>query len=184
MRKSVRFIIAFLIVFGILAILVPASEAIIRIMPLGDSITRGFTGSSDQTGYRRELDLTLTGEGYSIDFVGSLIEPIGLPNDFDKDHEGHSGFTSSEIAANVYDYLTANPADIVLLHIGTNDIDEFGYDQDQSTANVAAILDAIDDYEVDFANPIWVLLARIINRNCITEDPPCIDSEKTTDFQR
>ena len=53
MRINLRFIVACLIVFGVLATLVPASEAIIRIMPLGDSITRGFTGSFDKTGYRQ-----------------------------------------------------------------------------------------------------------------------------------
>ena len=106
--KNVRFIIAFFMVIGIFAGLAPVSEAIIRIMPLGDSITRGFTGSTDHTGYRRELDLTLTGDGYPFDFVGNLVEPIGLPNDFDKDHEGHSGFTDGDLAAEVYNYLTTN----------------------------------------------------------------------------
>jgi len=190
-KISVRFIMAFLTVFGIFATLVPASEAVINIMPLGDSITRGFSGSTDQTGYRRYLYLTLTGEGYDIDFVGSLFEPIPLPDDFDRDHEGHSGWSTDEIlngrpldpsAGNLAIWLPESEPDIILLHIGTNDISEIGYDQDQSLANVAAILDAIDDYEDDFATPIWVLLARIINRNCITENPPCIDSEKTTDF--
>ena len=50
------------------------------------------------------------------------------------------------------------PAEIVLLHIGTNDI------AGQSAAGVAAeigqILDNIDTYSPD----VWVILARIINR--------------------
>ena len=39
-NKTVRFMIAFFIVFAVHAHMVPASDAIIRIMPLGDSITR------------------------------------------------------------------------------------------------------------------------------------------------
>jgi hypothetical protein len=175
--KNVRIIIAFIIAIGIFAGLVPASEAIIRIMPLGDSITRGYSGSSDHTGYRRELDLILTADGYPFDFVGSLVEPIGLPNDFDKDHEGHSGFTDGDLATDVYNYLTANPADIILLHIGTNNVDV-----NQNATQVNAILDEIDRYETDSATTIWVILALIINRNCITEIPPCLDSDQTSDF--
>ena len=57
------------------------------------------------------------------------------------------------IASNVYSFLTANPADIVLLHIGTNGIDP---DPNQ----VRDILDEIDRFSED----VTVVLARIINR--------------------
>ena len=124
------------------------------------------------------MDLILTAEGYAFDLVGSLTEPFGAPNDFDKNHEGHSGYTSSQILALVYDYLTYNPPDIVLLHIGTNDITV----DEQNAANVAAILDAIEDFENINGTLIWVILARIINRNCITFDSPCIEGDETTQF--
>ena len=96
MRKSLYFIITFLLVLSFHAIIVPPSDAMIRIMPLGDSITWG-TGSSDQTGYRRSLFLSLTGAGYPVDFVGSRSN--GIPNDFDKFHEGHGGFRDDQVAA-------------------------------------------------------------------------------------
>ena len=48
----------------------------VRIMPLGDSITRGNdTFVSDEEfdhGYRSYLWYKLNGGGYSVDFVGSL----------------------------------------------------------------------------------------------------------------
>jgi lysophospholipase L1-like esterase len=57
---------------------------------------------------------------------------------------------------NVYNWLTANPADIVLLHIGTNDITYGGQDANE----VSDILDEIDRFSTD----IKVILALIIDR--------------------
>ena len=61
---------------------------------------------SDDTGY---------------DFVGSLSGGF-MPNGNDIDHEGHSGEDSDFISINVSGFLDNNNADIILLHIGTNDI--------------------------------------------------------------
>jgi lysophospholipase L1-like esterase len=131
----------------------------VRIMPLGDSITRGVAGSSDDTGYRRSLYLALTGAGHSVDFVGGQTD--GIPTDFDRSHEGHDGWHADQIRDNIYGWLVANPADVVLLHIGTNDVS--GGDED--AAEVAAILDNIDLYELDYGQQVTVFVARIILRN-------------------
>ena len=137
-----------------------------RIMPLGDSITRGLSGSTNDTGYRRSLYLALKDSGYDADFVGSLVD--GIPQDFDRNHEGHSGWqaeggSGGGIAPNIYNWLVSNPADVVLLHIGTNDISN--NDGAASTANqIAVILDNIDSWEAT-NNDVWVILSRIINRN-------------------
>ena len=144
----------------------------IRIMPLGDSITRGFTGSTDDTGYRRSLYLSLTAAGYNVDFVGSLQD--GIPTDFDNDHEGHGGKTADYIRDNIYGWLVDNPADIILLHIGTNDI-SLG---DLNVDGVESILDNIDQYEADYHTEVKVILARIINRTLYT----CPDASMTTTF--
>ncbi|MCB2229094.1 hypothetical protein KQH82_00120 [bacterium] len=136
-----------------------SQPATVRIMPLGDSITDGAVGSSDDTGYRRSLYLQLTTMGYSVDFVGTQTR--GIPLDFDRNHEGHGGWHANQIADNVYAWLILNPADIVLLHIGTNDIS--GGDQDP--AEVDRILDEIDRYENDYGTPIKVVLAAIISRD-------------------
>jgi lysophospholipase L1-like esterase len=129
----------------------------VRVMPLGDSITRG-SGSTNINGYRRPLYLSLQGDGYWIDFVGSL--EVGS-SDFDRHHEGHSGWsadggTRGSIADSVYSFLTENPADTVLLHIGTNDVQE-GH---QDPEDVARILDEIRRKSAD----IQVILALIINQ--------------------
>ncbi len=127
----------------------------VRIMPLGDSITAGWDViTQTQIGFRKKLNLDL---GYNIDFVGSLQDPDPLSNpDFDIDHQGHGGYHADQVAANVYNWLLSNPADVLLLHIGTNDISG----DDENAQEVADILDQIDMFSED----IPVVLSRIISR--------------------
>jgi hypothetical protein len=61
------------------------------------------------------------------------------------------------IATHVYGYLTANPPDIVLLHIGTNGLGS-------SATDVEEILNEIDQYESDSDKTVYVIVARIIDR--------------------
>jgi lysophospholipase L1-like esterase len=125
-------------------------------MPLGDSITSGV-GSTNNNGYRKPLYLNLTAAGYNFDFVGSQTD-----GDFaDPDHEGHSGWHAdttgtNDILGQIYNLLVANPADVILLHIGTNDISASGQDANE----ISDILDEIDRFSTD----IKVILALIINR--------------------
>jgi lysophospholipase L1-like esterase len=146
----------------------------IKIMPLGDSITRGTdpeeTGNN-YIGYRRELYLDLKNAGYNVDFVGTLHDPLN-PTDFDRDHEGWGGYTADVVAADIYGWLNtlavqpdldtgiAGRPDIVLLHIGTNDISDPNKTTEQITQEVSDILDNIDSYSKD----ITVILSRVINR--------------------
>ncbi len=162
----------------------------IRIMLLGNSITEGVVGSSNETGYRRTLDSLLNFHSYSFDFVGS--QNTGIPNDFDKDHEGHGGwhadhpnYSSLSIVDSVYTWLVKNPADYVLLHIGTNDLGEleiFNQTSLQQVNDVSAILDSIDKYESDYAVEIPVFLARIINRTDNGSTSTVNETDTTTAF--
>jgi lysophospholipase L1-like esterase len=129
-------------------------------MPLGDSITYG-SSSTGTVGYRRPLYQSLTGAGYSVDFVGSQTD--GTPEDFDRNHEGHRGWRADQIRDNITGWLNSTPADVVLLHIGTNDISQ--YQGSAGTAvEIGQILDRISTWETTH-NQVWVVLARIINRN-------------------
>ena len=173
-----RLIALFLSLFLFLALVVADTLwANITIMPLGDSLTSGRTDGSipqsDRNGYRIKLKELLTDSGYDIDFIGSL-ESGTFP---DKQHEGHGGFFVSEIEANVYSYLDANPPDIILLHIGTNDISQIGLYEDPS--EVEAILNEIDRWENDNGRTVIVLLAKLINRqDYVCQNP----SDETTTF--
>lgn len=113
----------------------------LRIMPLGDSITRGKGGST----WRLFLKDLLQQTGIDCLFVGSCPhapnygEPWGdaylalkeaLGNN--KEHEGWGGLKISDIIElkdnpdypdfTIEELLLQNPADIILLMIGTNDI--------------------------------------------------------------
>jgi hypothetical protein len=142
-----------------------------RIMPLGDSITLGTETPNppddQKVGYRKPLYDALVAQDFSVDFVGTLNQGYGIPN-FDFDHEGHGGWRDDEIAFGkagepspngVFEWLEANPADIVVLHIGTNALDP-------SPDDVADILDEIDRWEASAGgNHVTVVLARIIDQD-------------------
>ena len=105
----------------------------IRVMPLGDSITDGFT-QDPVNGYRLTLWNLLKENGYTdgIDFVG----PNGLDstvwdieNGSDMNHAGYSGYAIADIPnqrSGIYNFsdwlMQEYPADVVMLQIGTNDI--------------------------------------------------------------
>lgn len=101
----------------------------LKIMPLGDSITFGVTSPQVAQGsYRTKLWQLLTGAGMNIDYVGgSSNGPTDLP---DHDHEGYSGIWIKDnrimpgysLYENVVDSLNTHNPDLVLLHIGTNDL--------------------------------------------------------------
>jgi lysophospholipase L1-like esterase len=89
----------------------------VRVMPLGDSITDGFTVAG---GYRIGLWQRLTAGNFRVDFVGS--QSNGPANLGDHDHEGHSGWRIDQIDANIVGWLNTFTPHTVLLHIGTNDV--------------------------------------------------------------
>ena len=95
-----------------------AHAAAVKIMPLGDSIT-GTPGC-----WRSILWNRLQSSGYTnIDFVGSQTGmTCTLP--FDSDGEGHGGILAVDIANNnqLPPWLTAATPDIVMMHLGTNDV--------------------------------------------------------------
>ncbi len=150
-------------------------RAIINIMPLGDSITYdnniGETRPvEERTAYRQPLWLDLLSAGYDVDFVGNEAAGQDAVPPFDFDNEGHPGFRADEIRDNINAWLTAvaanpdqGPVDVVLLHIGTNDI-SFPELPTEVENDIRQILDAIDQYDGGNGANIWVILARIINR--------------------
>lgn len=141
-------------------------DGVLRVMPLGDSITMGTytpTSPSDDRsiGYRLKLynDLTSTASGrYNIDFVGGAINGQTLMSD--PQHEGHGGYVAQQIANGIGQWLSNQPPDIVLLHIGTNDISG---DPSASAAPVSTILQNIESWE-QANHRLWVFVARIIQR--------------------
>lgn len=93
-----------------------------RIMPLGDSITKGAHPVDPTPGaYRIQLWKNFSVDRLKVNFVGS---DANGPNSLrDKDHEGHGGWRINQITGLVDSSLlnTYRP-NIVLLMIGTNDM--------------------------------------------------------------
>lgn len=151
-------------------------DGAVRIMPLGDSITEGTSigGSSDlpppgqRVAYRRKLfsDLEALSPNYSVNFVGSQSNGSSAsPAIGDPDHEGHGGYCDGpgignscsfgNVASNVIGWLNTNPADVILLHVGTNDFET------NNPNDVAMILDNIESWAANNF-PVSVFLARTI----------------------
>ncbi|KAH6949099.1 family 3 carbohydrate esterase, partial [Fusarium avenaceum] len=145
-----------LVMVLLLSSLTPLVSALptLRIMPLGDSITKG-NGSKDQKGYRNRLREKLTGRGASVDMIGSLKHPsTGMA---DNDHEGHSGRVLAQINEYWRRSIAARP-NVVLVHAGTNNMD-LEEDLEGSPAMLAAIIDGLlanaPDATVLVAPVIW-----------------------------
>ena len=140
-----------------------------RIMPFGDSITAGvvyYSGATgdrplipNRVGYRKRLNEALRTDGYPIDFVGS--EQAGAAAGLaDSDHQGHPGFKTAQLTANVGAWLDANPADVMLIHVGTNDLS-------RNAAPIEQLLTAITNWQT-LNHPVELLVATIIDHHADT----------------
>lgn len=149
-------------------------DAPIKIMPLGDSITKGnwqagMPPESEMISYRLDLWTLLGNNLYQFDFIGSEQHGTGIDPLLDDEHAGFPGITDDQLftllstgvnqvpnpdeQVSTGPYLDSYSTDIILLHIGTNDLQT-------DPSPVSDILDQIDD----FSKNITVLLARIIDQ--------------------
>jgi lysophospholipase L1-like esterase len=116
----------------------------VRIMPLGDSITAGYTDNPAwehpfEFGYRSGLHKRMTAAGWDFVFVGGSPEPFcGKSGDptlggsvlpaYDlrtwkqANHRGYGGWKIPEIQAQVAGWITEDRPDLILLMIGINGI--------------------------------------------------------------
>jgi len=131
-------------------------SAIVDVMPLGDSIT-------NRVGYRPTLYFDLIGQGYDVNFVGSRTDSVSTGS-HDRNHEGWSGFATTDIAANLNGWLAGNPPEVILLHAGTNDIGAV------SVAEAITGLTSILDIVHAFDPGITVVLGQIINQQIFSQD--------------
>ncbi|MCP5543225.1 MAG: discoidin domain-containing protein [Akkermansiaceae bacterium] len=127
LQRALRCFPLVLLAVGMLKPLVPADELIhqIRILPLGDSITRGnndinYPNGDIPGGYRKSLGVSLASIGPVCEFVGSRSD--NAAPDMDADHEGHPGFRTDEILALTPAAISGLQPRAVLLMAGTNDI--------------------------------------------------------------
>jgi len=163
-------------------------QPVVKIMPLGNSITRGEEADGNlvegqMKGYRYDLKVLLEAAGYLVDFVGS--ESAGYLFFDDCQHAGIGGSRDQYVARLLTDgyderwerqtieppgpYLDVFNPDIILLHIGTNDITHETETELYDEEKISSILNLVDQYEARAQKEVIVFLALIINRkDCVT----------------
>ncbi|MEU9289085.1 FG-GAP-like repeat-containing protein [Streptomyces sp. NPDC048275] len=110
----------------------------LRVMPLGDSITWGV-GSATTSSYRASLASLVAGQSeYTVQFVGSQNSGTLA----DQSNEGHSGYVISQIRDGIDGWMSAARPDVVILHIGINDLDR-GVDVANAPARLTGLVDRI-----------------------------------------
>jgi lysophospholipase L1-like esterase len=180
---KIRFLqhVFLIILFSAHAFLQIYAQQVIRILPLGNSITEGYTDGSltdaKMRGYRYGLRYLLQHADYDIDMVGS--ESNGSDYFTDSQHGGIGGTRDQylvRLLTDGYDerndlqilvpprpYLDEYNPDIILLHIGTNDITHEG-SAAITNQKISEILNLVDQYETRAGKEVIVFLALIINR--------------------
>jgi|TARA_B110001454_G_C12595094_1_gene381949 hypothetical protein len=124
----------------------PQSSSINKIMSLGASRVEG--ARPEYESFRYELWKDLKENDWEFDFIGTQSDDSSYPdfesNNFDKDHEGRGGWTSSEILNGLDDWLNeTGSADIVLLSSpGGNDALQ-GLPYSQAVSNINSIIDIL-----------------------------------------
>ncbi|HID53468.1 MAG TPA: hypothetical protein EYP41_15735, partial [Anaerolineae bacterium] len=153
----------------------------VDIMPLGNSITRGYGsdgGSPDSNetiasynhGYRNYLYDNLITSGYDFDFIGRLSHGGDSGFIFDLDHNGFAGDRADELKPRLHQttlwgnsqlpplLTSAYHPNVILLHVGTNDVAQ---GQGDDTADIDSILSDIDLFDPN----ITVILATIVEQS-------------------
>ncbi|MER5935227.1 SGNH/GDSL hydrolase family protein [Streptomyces sp. NPDC002054] len=111
---------------------------VLRVMPLGDSITDGYQGSTN-AGYRVPLwQKALTHPRFRVDFVGSR-QSGSAP---DNDNEAHGATVINDFRGKAGDWIRSAEPDVVLLHHGVNDLDR-GTDKANAPVRLAAVTEEI-----------------------------------------
>ena len=170
-----------------LAVCLPAQIAQaqnLRLMPVGDSITEGFTPPSQggTSSYREELEAKLVADNCSYEMVGSKLENRPQTS-YQSYHEGYSSrwarhfiFGTSGAPA-IADITATHAPNAILMHLGSNDIRQ-GQTTDQTLNSIRQLIVKINQVDANL-NPA-ILLANVIpwyganggNNNAPFESPP------------
>jgi len=137
-----------------------ATAAPVTVLPLGDSITfgcgdgcKGTIGCGDQcaisrpyeqTGFRAPLWHMLSPGSVTSpdwDFVGTQQNG---PDDSDRDHEGYPGWKIEDLWRVREGWVALNP-DVILLHLGTNNMGVGLQQADEALKHMKILLDVIFD---------------------------------------
>ena len=158
---------------GLMALLAPYTSAraqqVIKVMPAGDSITAGVKG---QCSYRQNLvssfiNANAGGAGRClIDMVGQFNATAqACPGNFTSDHQGTPGVSAAQMlgnsSTNLRTRVDIEDPDVLLLHIGTNDV--FNGDSVSKIVNdITALITGINEEQASEGRSIDIHLADVI----------------------
>ena len=120
-----------------------------KIMPLGASRVQGSPPA--YISYRYNLWKKLRLNGYNVNFIGgevdSEIYPLVNEEEFDPHHEGHSGWTSAQLLADLPNWTSRlDTPDVVLFSSpGANDIID-GFSYESAIENVVDIVKGLQSF--------------------------------------
>ncbi|KAI1457921.1 carbohydrate esterase family 3 protein [Annulohypoxylon moriforme] len=137
-----------------------AQNATLRYMPFGDSIANIAT--TEIICWRAMLwEKLKPTEWGSVDWVGSgKTENNCGDTTYDRDNEGHSGFLAIDIAnrKQLVGWLQTNPADVITMHLGTNDIVQ----QNKQVTDILAAFTTLVGVMRDSNPNMKIIVAQII----------------------
>ena len=93
--------------------------SVLKVMPLGDSVTVGDVNNSPNS-YRYALLRKLDQDKMRVDYVGS--QDNGTSALSDKDNEGHANWRTNQLNENVTMWLAKEKPDIILLQTGASNL--------------------------------------------------------------
>ena len=139
----------------------------VRILPIGDSITESSIGLPS---YRYWLWHELEIRSYKVEFVGSKngvfnccpLYPSTATDPWDADHEGYTGARVDQLNNFIGALAADSRPDIILLHIGTNDLNQIGVIPNQSVASTLTELDTCIRTLQAAAPAALIMVAQII----------------------
>ncbi|KAI4603830.1 hypothetical protein KJ359_003651 [Pestalotiopsis sp. 9143b] len=138
-----------------LAAVAQAQNTTLRYMPFGDSITEIVC-------WRAKLwEKLQTTEWAGVNWVGSgKTENNCKDTKYDRDNEGHSGFLAIDIAnkKQLVGWLQTNPADVITMHLGTNDIVQ----QNKAVTDIIAAFSTLVQVMRDSNPQMKIIVAQII----------------------
>jgi lysophospholipase L1-like esterase len=122
-----------------LAAAAPAQADPLKIMAIGDSLTKGI-GSTHRAGYRLEFLARMKAAGVDVDMVGSFHDG---PKEIDRDHQGHQGQGVAKLDEVSFEELRRERPNAVILMIGTNDAKEKSLVPEAFRIRYSVLLDRI-----------------------------------------
>ncbi len=132
------------------------SRTVVRVMPMGDSITEA---GGTAMGYKGYLLNRLVRAGERVNYVGSQVAtgPAALR---DKNHEGHSGWQNASFEPTARRFIAAYRPDVVIYHVGTNDI----WSNVDADTSIVRLRDVLSQIYAAKSNT-HVVLAEIVRMN-------------------